>query len=287
MKTRFIGLAILLALTAAFGAFFGLNAEEPAVDENLVALISDLHVGVNEGKPDYAQDNDKKLNAVVDKILAMNPRPAAVIIYGDIAYEKGTKADYELVRPILARFDEAKIPWYPAFGNHDRRAPFAEVFPEKSANTEVAGRLVTTVKTPRADFILLDSLLEGEVATAQDPILVEWLAKKLAEEEQAGRRVYVGAHHPSDEAGLLETLEKSPAVCGYIFGHWHKWSRPEKGSVAHFCLPSTAYKRPPLGFMTLSLGETEDVFTLITNDADDENNGALWRHPVAAARPVE
>lgn len=270
-----------LFLFWTFG-LFALVGDESAVpvDENLVVLLSDIHIGVDAMKTGYAADNDLKLSAIIDKILAMNPRPAHLLIFGDLAYEKGTVADYQsLIKPLFARFDDAHIEWTAALGNHDRRAPFAEVFPEKAAGTELTGRLVSVVETPRCDFILLDSLREGSVESCLDDAQNEWLAKKLAEYEKSGKRVYVGAHHPSDEAGFLETIQNAPNVTGYIFGHWHKWSRPEIGNVEHFCLPSTAYREPPLGFMTLALGENEDVFTLITNDADDENNNAAWTNP--------
>lgn len=269
-----------LFLLWVFGAMALIGAESVPVDENLVVLISDIHIGADAMKTGYAANNDQKLSGVIDKILAMNPRPAHVLIFGDMAYEKGTLVDYKtLIKPLFDRFDEAQIEWTAAFGNHDRREPFGEVFPEKAQKTLLPGRLVSVVETPRCDFILLDTLREGSVETEADAQQVEWLAAKLAEYKASGKRVYVGSHHPADVAGFLETIQNVPNVSGYIFGHWHKWSRPEIGTVPHFCLPSTAYKAPPLGFMTLALGENEDVFTLITNDAGDENNNATWTNP--------
>ena len=262
----------------------GLLAAEPnapgpdtiPIDPDLIVLIADPHIGVDAMKEGYAAHNDQKLSAVIDKILAMNPRPAQVLILGDLAYNCGTRADYELSRPILARFDEAGLPWSLAFGNHDRRAPFAEVYPQRSAATQVPGRLVTVVSTPKRDFLLLDSLNEGEVGSAADEAQQKWLAEKLAEYEKSGKKVYVVTHHPSDEAGLADTIAASSAVAGYLFGHWHQWTRMDKEGVPHFCVTSCAYKEPPLGFMTLKLGDTTDIFTLITNDPADECNGKTW-----------
>ena len=263
------------------------DAKKIPVDENLVALVSDPHIGVDAMKEGYAANNDQKLSAVIDRILAMNPRPGQLLILGDLAYNKGTRADYELSKPILARLDAASLPWAVLFGNHDRRAPFAEVYPDRASKTEVAGRLVTIVKTPKRDFILLDSLQEGTVGSAADEIQTKWLAETLADYEKSGKKVYVAAHHPSDEAGFAEVIAGSPAVAGYIFGHWHRWTRPEKGPVPHFCVTSCAYREPPLGFMTLQLGDDQDVFTLHTNDPNDENDGKTWtldvRSPQEAA----
>jgi len=252
--------------------------ESIPVDKNFIVILSDLHIGVDAMKTGYAANNDQKVSAIIDKILAMNPRPGHVLIYGDLAYDCGTVADYKMIQPILGRFDEAGIPWTTIYGNHDRRVPFAEVFSEKVAVTEIPDRLVNVVQTPLADFIMLDSLNEGTVESKGDTNQKEWLEQKLAEEEKAGRRVYVGSHHPSGEAGFLETVKAAPAVCGYICGHLHYWKPGEVDGVPHLVLPSTSYKEPPLGFVTLRLGEDKDVFTLITNDPDDPCNGQTWEN---------
>ena len=279
----------VFVVIVAFGAA-ALPADDAGTiptDENLVVLVSDPHIGVDAMKEGYAANNDQKLSAVIDRVLAMNPRPAQLLILGDLAYDKGTRADYELSKPILARLDAARIPWTVLFGNHDRRAPFAEVYPDRAAKTEVTGRLVTIVKTPKRDFILLDSLHEGSVGSAPDELQKKWLAETLADYQKSGKKVYVASHHPSDEAGVADVIADSPAVVGYLFGHWHRWVRPEKGPVPHFCVTSCAYRDPPLGFMTLRLGDEQDVFTLHTNDPKDENDGKTWtldvRSPAGAA----
>ncbi|MBO7678656.1 MAG: metallophosphoesterase, partial [Thermoguttaceae bacterium] len=214
-------LALITALLVA--GLASVFADDIPVDPNLVAIISDVHVGVNPNKPDYAAVPEVKLQRVIDKILAMNPRPALVLNYGDISYNDGNKIDYEIVKPILSRLDEAGIPWVTTFGNHDLREVFWSVFPEKRGVEEFPERLVTVAETDRAFFILLDSLEVGNVSTHPDPEQLKWLDEKLTSLEPTGKRVYVGAHHLIEEFGVAEILKKHPNAAGYIFGHAHHW----------------------------------------------------------------
>ncbi|MBO7678440.1 MAG: metallophosphoesterase [Thermoguttaceae bacterium] len=277
MRFKLFALALALMLRG-LAPFF---ADDIPVDPDLVVMISDIHIGAKTNKPAYAAVVKAKLNQTLDKILAMNPRPALVLHYGDIACSNGKPADYEMVKPILSRLDEAGIPWVTAFGNHDRRDAFWEVFPEKRGVEEFPERLVTVTETDRAFFILLDSLVVGSVAANPDPEQLQWLDKKLRSLESTGKRVYVGAHHPIGQTGAADSLKKHPNAAGYIFGHNHYWHCKTVDSVPRVGLPSTAYiphnkfpeKERPLGYVTLRLGETEDVFTFhsrLENPRDGE-----------------
>ncbi len=276
---RFERLALVLALL--LGGLAPLFADDVPVDPNLVVIISDTHVGTNPNKPAYAAGPEVKFDQTVDKILAMNPRPALVLHFGDIAYNEGKPADYQMSKPIFARLDQAGIPWAAAFGNHDRRDAFWEVFPDKRGVEEFPDKLVVIAETDRAVFILLDSLDVGNVATTPDAAQLQWLDEKLQALEPAGKRVYVGAHHPIGQNGAADILKKHPNAAGYIFGHNHHWLCKTDDGLSRVGLPSTAYiphnKYPeqerPLGFVTLVLGETEDVFTFhsrLENPRDGE-----------------
>ena len=130
-------------------------------DENLVVLLSDLHVG-----PDPTHQL-KGLDRCVSQILGMDSLPANVLLYGDLAYDHGLVRDYELLKTALAPLEQAGIVWTPAFGNHDRRDEFYSVFPEKKTDF-VPERMVQIVETPTCGFILLDSLDVGRVSGKVD-----------------------------------------------------------------------------------------------------------------------
>ena len=128
-------------------------AGEARFDENLVCIISDLHV-----HPDWHQE--RYLAEIVGQILALNPRPRYVLCLGDIAYLTGKPEEYAAARRYLDRLEAAGMQLTLTMGNHDRRDAFAEAFPDHAAASRLPDRYVYTVETPLADFILLDSLQE-------------------------------------------------------------------------------------------------------------------------------
>ena len=126
-------------------------------DRNKVVILSDAHVGVSSGQ--WQRDG---LAARIATILLMDPLPGCVLVLGDMAYEHGDVADYELFKTMMEPLDKVDIPWYPMMGNHDNREAFFSVFPERKSNL-VADRFVTVVRTPRSDFVLLGSLKDGRI----------------------------------------------------------------------------------------------------------------------------
>ena len=185
-------------------------------DANKVVMLSDAHVGVRSGQ--WQRDG---LAARVAAILAMDPLPGNVLILGDLAYSQGTVEDYELFKEIMAPLDQAGIPWHPMMGNHDDREAFFAVFPErKEKNTLVPDRLVTVVKTPHSNFVLLDSLRNGKVSGEISSAQRVWLKSFLSKQRKA---TFICAHHPLYDTKLQYLLEKSPCVAGYFHGHLHSW----------------------------------------------------------------
>ena len=264
-----------------FAGRFGRNKTLPLVEnENLVCIISDLHV--RPGK--YQEDYFKK---TIDDILALNPRPKYVLCLGDVAYLTGKPEEYAAAKQGLDRLEEAGMQVTITMGNHDRRANFAAVFPEKAALAELPHRLVYTVQTPRADFILLDSLQEGDnhdkwiTPGAIDDEQRTWLESKLA---ASTKPVFVMAHHPLNETKIGKILLAAPNCCGYIYGHKHIWSREwihmnyrERNMMKVLCVPSTGHWGN-IGFVTLSLAEDRAV-------ASFHQNGFFFPKPAKEDEP--
>ncbi|MCR5434108.1 MAG: metallophosphoesterase [Bacteroidaceae bacterium] len=238
------------------------------MDENLVVLISDMHVLAGSHTP-------ARLTRVVNDILAMKPLPANVVGLGDLANLYGHVEDYECAREILKPLEDAGIKVTLGMGNHDRRGNFALIFPEKAAQTRLQGRMVFIVETPRADIIVLDSLQE-------DPDLGKWITPGAINEEQAqwlrntlkgySKPVFVSAHHPEDETKVLPILRECPACCGYIYGHEHHWHTGwpvfqwgKRDLMRTMCLPSTGYWGD-IGYAVLNLGEDQATATLHQSD---------------------
>ncbi|MDY0168339.1 MAG: DUF1080 domain-containing protein [Thermoguttaceae bacterium] len=239
----------------------------PGADSNRLVLLADTHV---TPKPDISWQRDG-LSRCVREILALSPRPANVILFGDLAYLEGRPEEYVLLKELLSPLDAAGIRWHPIMGNHDRRTPFYAAFPERKAETPVADRVVSVVETPRVDFILLDSCLApsdaagepGPVQGGIDDVQAAWLRETLSDYKKP---VFIGAHHPIQETQIGPLLTATPAVAGYIHGHEHAWRTHGKDpAVPTLCLPSTGHWGD-IGYVVLDLAECEALFTLVQHD---------------------
>lgn len=286
----------LASLFCSACAALAMAADKIPLDENLVALFADPHVSADPQLPHQRAG----LTQSIQDILACNPRPANVLIYGDLSFHHGEPADYVMLKQLLKPLEDAGIRWNACLGNHDRREPFLETFPDRrSATPPVPGRLVTVVTTPHADFILLDSCLEGPTNGGLDEPQLAWLQQTLA---RATQPVFVGAHHPLKETGVAALLRSTAWTRGYIYGHAHAWMQQAQEDVATLCLPSTG-QWGDIGYVLVQLSADEAVFTLHQRDyytprpaatpADlkpewklrtDKNNGSQW-HVLLRAKP--
>ena len=252
-------------------------------------LMGDIHISGDfneQGKPKHYPYNPICFEQQVREILAMRPLPRNLIILGDVAWDHGLREDYEYAARLFRPLQEAGIRITMAMGNHDRRAPFFEVFGEYRTQTKVKGRVVSVVELPDVDFVVLDSLDElpnlkrGQSTTVSgkmDDEQIKWLESYLS---TAKRPVILGAHHPLNEMPNLEAvIAKSPAVVAYIYAHVHVWNKgvriirprdPER-MVPHISLPSTFYG--DIGYAVMRTTKEEAVITY-------SSNGFWWAQPV-------
>lgn len=238
-------------------------------DEDLVVIISDLHCN-----PEGYQAG--KLAKVVEQIVSMKPLPRNVIALGDLAYLTGRTEEYERLKTILAPIEEAGITMTLGMGNHDRRDNFGKVFPEQAAKSRMKDRYVYVVETPKADFIVLDSLQQGEDdKTWITPGAISdeeraWLVQTLATYQD--KPVFVSSHHPISETLIQKELLACPCCRGYIYGHNHRWvedwfklNYSSKRVVPTLCMPSTGHWGD-IGYTTLHLEEDRAVAKLHENE---------------------
>lgn len=257
--SQFVATAAVLRSRAARAAAAGL-------DPHRMVLLADTHL---TRKPEIHWQREW-LARYVREILALSPRPANVIVLGDLSHSVGFVEDYALLKELMEPFDQAGIRWYPMMGNHDRRDAFYASFPEYRDNTPVPDRVVSIVETPRADFILLDSCLSpsdtvgkpGPVPGGLDESQDEWLRKLVS---QYRKPVFVGAHHPLHETLVGPLLVSNPAVAGYIHGHHHRWMDNQYPGLPLLGVPSTGHWGD-IGYTILDLKEREACFTLVQND---------------------
>jgi len=76
----------------------------------LIAQLSDPHIRLDD------EASQPALAAAVERVLALRPAPAAVLVTGDIA-NSGDPAEHERAKELLAPLPMAV---YTASGNHDQ-----------------------------------------------------------------------------------------------------------------------------------------------------------------------
>jgi Icc protein len=184
----------------------------------VIAHVTDTHFG------NQVQDPAGRCAAVIDHLLAMDPRPDVLLVTGDVA-DHGLPAEYDEARAWLDRWDGPRAV---CVGNHDVRNAFV-------AGLGVAPNSV--LEAGGARFVMLDSLVdavdgrrvdEGRLGDDQ----LAWLEEQLAANQ---RPAYVCLHHPPvtinlelmdpirllDGGALAAVLARHPHVVATLVGHAH------------------------------------------------------------------
>lgn len=269
--------SFVFGAAATFAAGSGCMTARRTVDDDLTVFLADLHVR------DEKCYQHRYCAGIVDEILAMNPRPKRVVVFGDLAYSCGLKNEYETSRRLLGRFLDAGMEITIGMGNHDRRSAFLDVWPEYRARTLVPGKIVTVTDLGFADLLMLDGLQGtddraendmGPVPGKLDAEQQEWLYGYLPELK---RPTILASHFPiNDMSGtgkcLADRLRDYPGVVGYVYGHKHRWDPHwvKHGWGMHkilryLCLPSTGHWGD-IGYVTFRTRPHEAVARFVQKD---------------------
>lgn len=266
----------------------GENRVDQFVDENLVYILNDTHIG-EKHPPDSPVPSH--LKQVVTDILQQRQKPAAVIINGDLALTDGQPGDYVHFAKLIAPLQSAGVATHVTLGNHDNRDAFYSVMNEQRAeNPFVEFRHISVIPTPNANFFLLDSLKEtmvtqGTIGKEQ----LSWLAKAL--DDHADRPAIIVAHHnprlggdPNhfpggliDSSALWGILKDRLQVKVYVHGHIHHRTNAQHEGIHILNTPATSYvankKLSTTGWTVARLSPTGIQLTTHTNDANHAWNG--------------
>ena len=294
------------AATAACGVTCA--AESGGVDGSLSVFLSDLHIAKPGQKTAWGAQpsyQNEMLAKAVDEILAMNPRPARAVCFGDIALWFGWSGDYEIAAATLGRLEKAGIKVFVTTGNHDHHEGIFKFFPRQRELTPVEGRTVSVIDLGTTDLLLMDSLNEAKpeegagnpVGGAMDAAQAEWLK---AEAKRRTRPFLVGAHHaPTDLNGcrLIPDLIKSPLFVGWVQGHEHSWSNDwlsenysSRRLARKATLPSTGWWGD-IGYATMRTYADRAELKLVQRDfyfpnplKEGEQRPKLWDDIIAENR---
>jgi Icc protein len=215
------------------------------------ALFSDIHLAADTTNIQRGVNMAEHFAAVSREMLAWNESPAALFIMGDCAFNSGEKEDYATFAKLLQPIRERQIPIHLLMGNHDNREHFWDVLQEeKSAKRPLADKQVAIVRTPRANWFILDSLEKtlsapGYLGKEQ----LDWLGSALDKNPDKPALVLVH-HNPGiganmglkDTSAFLDVIRPRKQVKAYIYGHTHTWKIEQDSSGIHFInLPPVAY----------------------------------------------
>ncbi len=179
-------------------------------------------------------------------VIALNPRPAHLIVNGDCAMSNGRETEYKeflrLVEPIRA----AGITVHVTIGNHDNRENLWKLLP--FLKKEHMGVQAGVIELPHANLVLLDSGRKGILGQKQ----LDWLAKEL--DERADKPALIFGHfnpYPnrgvrpikgmSDGAALLKLLAERKHARGYFYGHTHEWQHDQRDHLHLVNQPAVSY----------------------------------------------
>ncbi len=280
----------------AAAALSGTQLHSAEVDENLVAVLNDTHIGAQHPESASIPSN---LRHSIEALLALPRRPAAVIINGDLALKDGRRGDYEHFVRLIAPLREAGVPLHLGMGNHDDREIFYEVLQaERPAMPVVESKHVGLVRLIGANLFLLDSLkatmvTQGLLGEEQ----LQWLTRLL--DQHNDKPALVFAHHNprlggdplhfpgglEDSEPLWRALAPRRQVKAYIHGHIHHREFHSHEGIHILNTPATSYvadkRTSTTGWTLLRLNERGAKATTLTHLPDHPWNNAVvdlaWR----------
>jgi 3',5'-cyclic-AMP phosphodiesterase len=225
--------------------------------------FTDTHV-VKPGVKLREVDTCASLGRVVDAANALDPRPAFVIVGGDLvspdissdsleghrdASEDEYEASYAVLRSIL---DGLTVPYHMLMGNHDRRRPFRRVMLSQREPGDERHCFVVDAGGYRVCG--LDSLDPGKKPGVLGAEQLEWLRDRL--HEAADRDVVVAVHHHAvpigvdrldvqmltDADALWKLIVEAGNVRGVLCGHVHLQHEEVRHGVPVVTTPSTCFQ---------------------------------------------
>ncbi|MGH6899153.1 MAG: phosphodiesterase [Geminicoccaceae bacterium] len=195
----------------------------------LIAQISDLHF-LPKGMLAFGQiDVAGCLERAIDHLNALQPRPDAVLITGDLTND----GDAAVWAELMAALGRLEAPIWPLPGNHDDRELMRGACAQLGLFPH-AGPLRFALELGPLRLIGLDSLVPGDPAGRLGPEQLAWLDARLA--EAPDRPTLVALHHPpfrtgidhmdammlEDGAALAAVIGRHPQVARVLCGHVHR-----------------------------------------------------------------
>ena len=213
-------------------------------------------------------------------VIALDPRPAHLIINGDCAFSSGREAEYKQLLRLVEAIRAAGITVHVTIGNHDNRKNMWKLLP--FLKKEHVGVQAGVIELPHANLVLLDS---GNGALGDKQL--NWLTKQL--DERADKPAFIFSHYnpyPNrgvrplegmrDGSSLLKLLAERKHARAYVYGHTHEWQDDQRDHLHLINQPAVSYyfgKGHAHGWVDMKLSETSADLVLYCINRKHKQHG--------------
>lgn len=213
----------------------------------LLAQISDLHVRPTGQLYYGVADSNAMLDAAIDHLNALTPRPDLLLISGDLV-DEGRDEEYASLRP---RLDRCAMPYLVMPGNHDSREGIARIFADHGYLPK-AGPMHYAIEDYPLRIVAFDTTVPGKHHGEAGPAGLAWLDRVLATDTT--RPVLLAMHHHpfpcgipyldryrcDDGEALAAVVARHGHVERVVCGHVHRPVLRRWGGTVLVSCPSTA-----------------------------------------------
>ena len=170
---------------------------------------------------------DGVANAVARRALVermAGEKPAAIFIGGDLVYEGSDPEDYETYRTETAVWSQAKIPIFPALGNHEFRGCEKDLSPclanwwRAAVPSEVRSfRWYSVTLGPKILVLVLDSDSSLKPGSEQRT----WFEQQMTHAGSEKEFIFVVLHYPPVRDPLFPRGKDENEIARYLSKHTH------------------------------------------------------------------
>ncbi len=218
----------------------------------LIAQITDLHAGDATARLDPPLDTLEGVRRAVRHLNWLRPRPALVMITGDLVADEESLACYEA---LAAALRELEVPFHVLPGNHDDRGFIRRVFtPLGALPAEEGDFLHYTLDAGELRLIALDTHEPGREGGLLCKARLAWLEDCLASAPERPTLLFM--HHPPVATGIEEfdaiglangedlgaIVARNPQIQAIACGHVHRDIATAWRGTLVVVTPSTGYQ---------------------------------------------
>lgn len=237
--------------------------EDPTEPQITFVHLSDCHVVAEAEAMVYGVDTAKTLEAVIQRVNALRPRPHFAIFGGDLVSpdlgpkpfqfspDAGDRQYEQAYLRFRAIVDQLQMPKYYVVGNHDRRELLRKVLLDQQSDSSPHD---FHFSVDGYFFVVLDTQDPGKVPGKLTDAQLTWL-RGVLESEASGVPVMIVTHHPPipigidylDKLGLknaqalFAVLRDFPNVRWMLSGHVHN-EAATGNPLEIFTTPSTCFQ---------------------------------------------